>query len=170
MSALQQFIAGELDRRRWTVPDFARRAEISTSLAYQILDGKDNVRRTTFDKIAAAFGMTPAQLASAIGLGGALSPEHASVIAIYESVPKEKRSVWLDIGSAFHIASPRRSTTAKSPTYPTAKSRPQAEREMQDKRRKQANSSDDNPLTLRSHVGRAFAGLSRERVLVATAR
>ena len=98
MSALQQFVSDELDRRKWSVPEFARRAEISTSLAYQIIDGKDNVRRNTFDKIASAFDLTPAQLADAIGRDGALSPEHASVIATYESIPKDKRSVWLDIG------------------------------------------------------------------------
>jgi predicted transcriptional regulator len=44
MAALQKFLQAELPRRGWTIPHFAKRAALSTSLAYQIADGKDNLR------------------------------------------------------------------------------------------------------------------------------
>jgi DNA-binding Xre family transcriptional regulator len=67
MPALQHYLRGEIDRRAWSINDFARRAHISQSNAYLIVrDGKDDVRQSTFDGIAAALGMAPSELLRAV--------------------------------------------------------------------------------------------------------
>jgi transcriptional regulator with XRE-family HTH domain len=67
VATLGGFLRNELQRRDWSPEEFARRCDppISTTLAYQILSGKDNVKRSTFGAIAAALGMTPVELMAA---------------------------------------------------------------------------------------------------------
>lgn len=63
MPALAAFLASEIERREWPMDEFAKRADISLSLAYQIIrDGKDNVRRETLTSIALSLGMTASEL------------------------------------------------------------------------------------------------------------
>jgi DNA-binding Xre family transcriptional regulator len=70
MAALQKFLRDELHRRDWSIEEFASRAGISTSNGYLIVrDGKDNVRTDTFEGIALALSMTPADLMIATGKG-----------------------------------------------------------------------------------------------------
>lgn len=164
--ALRAFLRRQLDLRDESVPQFANRTGLNASGLYQILRGqRQYVADSTLDKIAKAFNMTPAEMASAMGRGGELTPEETSLLAAYRDAEPDKRPM-----AVTFLASLRRRTTANSPIYPTAKSREQAKREMQDKRRKQANSADDNPLTLGSHVVSAFAGLSRQRTLAGATR
>jgi transcriptional regulator with XRE-family HTH domain len=68
VATLGGFLRNELQRRDWSPEEFARRCDppISTTLAYQILNGKDNVKRSTFGAIAAALDLTPVELMAAI--------------------------------------------------------------------------------------------------------
>ncbi len=68
MPALQKFLQSELQRRDWSIETFARRVPMSVSRGYQIVnEGQDNVRQSTFDRIAAVFNLTPADLAARTG-------------------------------------------------------------------------------------------------------
>ena len=89
MSALQQFLEGELERREWTIKEFATRSHLSLSNAYLIVrDGKDNVRQDTFEDIAAALSMTPADLMVAIGKGKlGEDPERLPLLTLVRQVP-----------------------------------------------------------------------------------
>src|SRR5256885_1021344 len=69
MPALQQFFEAERLRQGWSMREAARRCNISTSKAYAIANGDDNVEFETFENIAGAFKMSPAELAVAIGKG-----------------------------------------------------------------------------------------------------
>ena len=71
VATLGGFLRNELNRRDWSPEEFARRCvpPVSTTLVYQIMNGQDNVRRSTFGGIAWALGMTPAELHVAIGDG-----------------------------------------------------------------------------------------------------
>lgn len=91
MPALQHFLSAEIPKRNWSMEEFARRAQLSLSNAYLIVrDGKDNVRRQTFDNIAAALGMTPAELDTAIGKGPVTAdPKRVPIHAILREVPEE---------------------------------------------------------------------------------
>lgn len=72
--------------------DAAKRSNISLSKAYAIVNGDDNVEFETFENIATAFGLTPAELAIAIGKGSAEhDPAEARVVALYRQVPADKR-------------------------------------------------------------------------------
>lgn len=93
MAALQRFLQQELPKRGWSVEEFARRASISKSNGYLIIrDGKDNVRQDTFDNIADALNMSPAELAAAIGKSASASDtEEAELLALFRQVPSEHR-------------------------------------------------------------------------------
>ncbi len=92
VAALQNFFRDERRRRGWSVRDAAARAKISPSKAYAIENGDDNVEFETFENIATAFGLTPAELATAIGKGKPdHDPDEASLLAAYRQVPHEKR-------------------------------------------------------------------------------
>lgn len=74
--------------------EIADRARISPSKAYAITNGDDNVEFETFEAIADAFGMSPAELATAIGKGPAGDdPELAPMHARLRQVPKDQRTV-----------------------------------------------------------------------------
>lgn len=92
MSALQHFFDAERLRRGWSMREIANRSRMSLSKAYAIVNGDDNVEFETFENIATAFAMTPADLAIAIGKG---SPEHSpdevEMLAIYRQVPTDQR-------------------------------------------------------------------------------
>lgn len=92
MPALQQYLNAEIDRRGWSVREFARRAKISLSNAYLIVrDGEDNVRRDTFENIASALFMSPAELAVAIGKGAATDdPKRVLIHAALRQVPDDQ--------------------------------------------------------------------------------
>ena len=109
MPALASFLRNELHRRDWSPEEFARRCvpPISTSLAYQIIrDNKDNVRQSTFDAIAAAFGMTPSAFHAAI-YGGheatGLPPDELEMLHHYRQVEPEKRSTALSLLHALGV-------------------------------------------------------------------
>lgn len=92
MAALGTFLRDELLRRDWSVEEFAHRADISTSLGYQIIrDGKDNVRQDTFDGIASALSMAPADLMVAIGKGQPHDDvKRAPIHAAIREIPEEQ--------------------------------------------------------------------------------
>jgi hypothetical protein len=87
--ALQNFLRDELLRRDWSIEEFSRRALFSTSLGYQIVrDGKDNVRQDTFEGIATALSMTPAELMVTIGKGGiGDDPKRTPLYAFVRQIP-----------------------------------------------------------------------------------
>ena len=97
MPALANFLRDELHRRDWSPEEFARRCvpPVSTSLAYQIIrDNKDNVRQSTFNSIAAAFGMTPTAFHAVIYSGQKISgqsPDELDMLHHYRRVPPEER-------------------------------------------------------------------------------
>lgn len=98
--ALQRYLQAELPRRSWSIPEFAARVDgMSQSNAYRIIrDGFDNVEFATFEAIAATLGMSPAELAVAIGKGSAVDdPEEAQVIAAYRQIAIEKRAAAFDM-------------------------------------------------------------------------
>jgi hypothetical protein len=78
---------------------FARRADLSLSNAYLIVrDGKDNVRQTTFDNIAAALGLTSAELSIRIGKGNAEhNPDEVETLALFRQIEPEKRPCAIDL-------------------------------------------------------------------------
>lgn len=92
MPALQHFFDAERQRRGWSVREAADRCRISVSKAYAIVNGDDNVELETFENIASAFDMTPADLAIAMGKG---SPDHdpdeVEMLVVYRQVPAEQR-------------------------------------------------------------------------------
>jgi transcriptional regulator with XRE-family HTH domain len=90
MPALAAFLGSEIERREWPMDEFAKRADISLSLAYQIVrDGKDNVRRDTLASIALSFGMTASEL-----LRIAETPSEDPVEqAVWRSVPELRQAV-----------------------------------------------------------------------------
>ncbi len=122
MAALQKFLRDELHRRDWSIEEFASRAGISTSNGYLIIrDGKDNVRTDTFEGIAAALSMTPADLMVATGKGATSDddPLRMPLHAIVQQVALE------DLNTAYRVlhgfiapsenAKDRRANDAKAP-------------------------------------------------------
>lgn len=90
MPALQRFFEAERLRRGWSIRDTAKHCKISPSKAYAIRDGDDNVEFETFENIATAFSMSPAELATAIGKGPVTDdPELAPIHARLREVPRE---------------------------------------------------------------------------------
>lgn len=68
----------------------AKRAKISVSKAYAIVNGDNNVEFDTFENIATAFSMSPAELAVAIGKGRPDDdPELAPIHARLRQIPRE---------------------------------------------------------------------------------
>jgi len=128
--ALQRYLSAEIEQRGWSVEQFAARAQLSLSNAYLIVrDGKDNVRQNTFDNIAAAFGMTPAELASVIGKGAPEEhPQRITVQALLRDVPDDDLSTVERIVRTFtrvrpspdHAAKPRRGRPNTHSNRPTS--------------------------------------------------
>lgn len=78
--------------------EIAERTKMSKSKAYAIVNGDDNVEFETFENIATAFNMTPAELATMIGKGSpADDPAEAEVLARYRAVPPEKKPAAMDM-------------------------------------------------------------------------
>jgi transcriptional regulator with XRE-family HTH domain len=124
VATLGGFLRSELQRRDWSPEEFARRCDppISTTLAYQILNGKDNVKRSTFGAIASALGLTPVELMAAIGddAGGVpdLSPKLALLNALLRHASDEELEQVHDfarwkVQPAQRRANPRLDETAK---------------------------------------------------------
>lgn len=91
MAALQHFFDAERTRRGWSMREAAKRSKISPSKAYAIANGDDNVEFETFENIAAAFSMSPAELAVAIGKGAAGDdPRRVPIHAALRDVPDEQ--------------------------------------------------------------------------------
>jgi transcriptional regulator with XRE-family HTH domain len=127
--ALQNFFRDERIRRGWSVRDAAQRSKISPSKAYAIENGDDNVEFETFENIATAFNMTPAELATAIGKGTPEDdPAHAEVVALYRAVPAEKKPAAIDMLRGLTVEPARQ--RAKSRTDGTAKRLEQRRREL----------------------------------------
>lgn len=128
MTALQQFFESERLHRGWSMKEIADKSKISLSKAYQIRDGEDNVEFETFENIASAFGMTPAELATVIGKGRTEDdPETIEAMAIFRRIAAEKRSAARDM--LLGLVLPRRTvrTHGDSPIRTTGaahKSRP----------------------------------------------
>lgn len=130
MPALQHFFDAERLRRGWSMRDAAKRCKISLSKAYAIVNGDDNVEFDTFENIAAAFGLTPAELAVAIGKGSPEDdPAEARVIALYRQIAAEKRETAADLLSA--LAAPPARPRAKSRVDASAKRLERRRRELQ---------------------------------------
>lgn len=108
MPALQNFLRDELPRRGWSMKDFASHARLSLSNAYLIVrDGEDNVRSDTFENIATALGMTPAELYVAIGKGRLDDdPERVPVLAAVRQIAKEHLDAVDRIVRAFVVVPP----------------------------------------------------------------
>lgn len=91
MAALQHFFDAERTRRGWSMREAAKRSKISPSKAYAIANGDDNVEFETFENIAAAFSMSPAELAVAIGKGAVNDdPRRVPIHAALRNVPDEQ--------------------------------------------------------------------------------
>jgi transcriptional regulator with XRE-family HTH domain len=120
---LSRFLKDEIPRRGWTIPTFARRANLSNSNAYLIVrDGKDNVTQDTFDDIATALDMAPAELMVAIGKGN--SPEDAERVVMHATVrqiPKANLSLAQRLLLAF--VSPQPSPEPNPPVSASAQPR-----------------------------------------------
>lgn len=158
MAALQKFIRDEIVRRQWTVPEFARRSGISPSLAYQIIDGRDNVRRSTFESIASALGMTPAELATAIGSGDEpLTPREVQMVVAFRSLPEAEQSMLERFVQGLRLQRPR--TGANSHASPTANSKTQGGRKLGKGRPGKADDNGNPTLTSRSHRPEPRRGL-----------
>lgn len=92
MPALQHFFDAERRRRGWSMRDLAEKAQISPSKAYAIANGDDNVEFETFENIATAFNMSPAELATVIGKGPASAdPFEIETLAILRQTEPEVR-------------------------------------------------------------------------------
>src|SRR5690348_2457003 len=94
--ALAKFLNAELARRAWTKKDFARALkpfDISQSAAYLILRGEDNVRRDTSEAIAAALGMTPAELWVAVYRPRDLTAAQIAASTAIERMPAENARI-----------------------------------------------------------------------------
>lgn len=114
MSALQYFFNAERLRRGWSVREAAERAQISVSKAYAIVNGDDNVEFETFENIASAFDMTPADLATVIGKGSPeADPQLAHVQALLRQVPDEHLSTIEMILRPFMRVKPHPDRSAK---------------------------------------------------------
>lgn len=98
MPALQQFFDAERQRRGWSMRETAKRSLMSVSKAYAIANGDDNVEFETFENIAAAFGMAPAELAVAIGKGAAdANPDDVEIMALSRQVAPELKTAAKDM-------------------------------------------------------------------------
>jgi transcriptional regulator with XRE-family HTH domain len=90
--ALQNFFRDERQRRSWSIRDASTHCRMSLSRVYGLENGDDNVEFETFENIASAFGMTPAELAVAIGKGRPDDdPDEARLLAAYRQMPQEHR-------------------------------------------------------------------------------
>lgn len=119
MPALSNFTRRERLRRGWTIPLFAAKAGISQSLGYQLDAGKDNVRQDTFEGIASAFDMTPAELMMAVGKGARpADSRRAPLLAMIWAVPDE------DLGTVERVVRPFMSAETANNTsgHPAANS------------------------------------------------
>lgn len=130
MPRLASFLRDEIQRRDWSVEDLAKRAGISTSLAYQIVrDGKDNVRRDTLIKLASALKMTPSEIFEATDDADdrELATRQAQFGAALRGIPREfwgavlKASVSLAESLPTSGVTARESTSVSSPDRATNK-------------------------------------------------
>jgi hypothetical protein len=168
--ALASFLRNELHRRDWSPEEFARRCvpPISTSLAYQIIrDNKDNVRQSTFDAIAAAFGMTPSAFHAAI-YGGrevtGLPPDELEMLHHYRRVEPEKRSTALSLLHALGVEPTQRRAIGRQDA--AAKRQKAADRKQAGRRPSGPDDDTGSPLINRSH--RVSRGSPPWRPLAAT--
>lgn len=140
MPALQRYFDAERQRRGWSVREVADRSHISLSKAYAIIKGDDNVETETFENIAVAFGMTPAELFAALGKGTADEhPQRITVQALLRDVPDD------DLGTVERIV--RTFARAKS----RGKSNAQTRRRHVSTRSAGDENGSDNSLTVGYH-------------------
>lgn len=119
MPALQHFFDAERQRRGWSMKEAAERSRISLSKAYAITNGDDNVEFQTFENIAAAFGMTPADLAVVIGKGSAdHDPDETHVLVTFRQIPEHKRDAAKEMLEG--LVKPIRSPRPNRPVRPKA--------------------------------------------------
>jgi transcriptional regulator with XRE-family HTH domain len=129
VSALQHFFDAERQRRGWSVREAAKRSQISLSKAYAIVNGDDNVEFETFENIATAFNMTPAELATAIGKGAPQDdPAHALGAALFRAVPIERQPAAIDMLRGLQVQPTR--TPRKSLVDGAGKRREASRREL----------------------------------------
>ena len=169
MPALANFLRDELHRRDWSPEEFARRCvpSISTSLAYQIIrDNKDNVRQSTFNAIAAAFGMTPSIFHAAIYGGqeaAGLPPDELEMLHRYRRVEPEKRSTALDLLHALGVAATQRRSIGRQDGASTR--RKATLRKLDERRSNGANGPETGDYTVGSLPDSLIPGLSFGRAI-----
>ena len=93
VASLGTFLRDVLAQRDESPETFSRRCipPVSTALIYQIMSGKDNVKRSTFQAIAVALGMTTVELEIATGGGGEMTADEIEALTHYRRVPPEQR-------------------------------------------------------------------------------
>lgn len=169
MPALQHFFDEERTRRGWSMREAAKRCQISTSKAYAITNGDDNVETETFENIATAFNMTAAELMTAIGKGRSEdAPERVRLHALVRQVPIEQVDTVDRVVRSFAIQ-PAQPPTRRAD--PSSKRRQAAIREMNGHRPDQPEAgSGDAVCTTYEHVGilAAIERMLRPRALAAS--
>jgi transcriptional regulator with XRE-family HTH domain len=124
VTPLPIYLRNELVRRGESKKDFARRNGISLSNLYLVLEGADNVRRETFEKIATGLGITPAELAAVTEGGGpSLSPDETETVVLYRQLPSERREWFRDLLRASAVP-PTRLTTNRGRLDTTKRQQP----------------------------------------------
>jgi transcriptional regulator with XRE-family HTH domain len=92
---LSAFARRQLAAQGLSVKEFARRADLGLSHAYQLIRGeRPRPSAETFDAIARGLNMTPAEMAVAMGKGVVdLAPDEVEMLAIYRQVPPEEKPI-----------------------------------------------------------------------------
>lgn len=91
--ALALFLRRQLEERGETAEQFGKRIGLNSSGIYQILrEQRQYVQDRTLDKIAEGLGMTPAEMAVAIGKGTPQDdPEESEVLALWRQLHPDRK-------------------------------------------------------------------------------
>ena len=166
--SLAQFAQQQRLAQGLTVKEFARKAGLGISHAYQILGGeRPRPSAETFDAVARGLSMTPAEMAVAMGRAAAgQDPDELETIAIYRQIDAEKRSAAKDMlrGLAVQPIRPPRTSKRQQPSDNRLR-RPAAEIEHDHPHGGEIDSDDG----LATYYAPVFGRRSTDRYLLATA-
>ena len=93
-SAFGKWLLGELDRRRWSMREFARRCDVSESTVSRIVSGKRNPSSELCRKMAEVLQLPPERVFREAGLlphSPGDSPAAKEALYLFGQLPEDER-------------------------------------------------------------------------------
>lgn len=164
-TALARFLQRQLDARGMTADLFAKKHGLNSSGLYQLLRGERTyVQDRTMERLAAALGMTLAEMVTAMATDGSpADPDEAEWVALMRQVPAEKLPAAKDMLRGLAIQ-PTSQRTASGRRDAAAQRQREPLRQLRQTRGQQDEPGANSSLPKRSHAGNTLWRYANEAV------